>query len=241
VVEAIRSYHARRGRLSPRQRQALVELAAYDLAHLPDPLDLDAAFGRRAPRILEIGSGMGDAALLTAATHPDIDYIAADVHTKGIARTLLQMQTRGLTNLRVLHGDALDLLTRRLPARCLQQILVYFPDPWPKSRHAKRRLVRPAFADAVVHALVPGGTLHLATDDRDYADTMRDVLAGRPELENTHDGPRVPSRPRTKYEIAGERQGRHATDLVFRVRAPSGRVPERVAPQADHSGPTGDA
>lgn len=222
MVEAIRSYHARRGRLSPRQRDALVELGRrYDLAAVPDPLDLDAVFGRQAPRILEIGSGLGDAALRTAAEHPEVDYIAADVHSKGIARTLLLTEERGLTNLRVLHGDALDLIRRRLPPRSLQQILIFFPDPWPKARHNKRRLVRPEFAAAVVAVLEPGGTLHLATDDQEYAQVMRDVLATRPEMNCIHDGSRVTTRPWTKYEQAGESAGRHAVDLVYRLRAPS--------------------
>ncbi len=222
MVEAIRSYHARRGRLSPRQRDALTELGQrLDLAGHPDPLDLDAEFGRRAPRVLEIGSGLGDAALATAAEHPDVDYIAADVHTKGIARTLLLIEQQGLTNLRVLHGDALDLIARRLPPSSLREILVFFPDPWPKARHNKRRLVRPEFASAVVTVLELGGNLHLATDDREYAQVMRDVLAARQELVCVHDGPRVTSRPRTKYELAGERAGRHAIDLVYRLQAPS--------------------
>ncbi len=222
MVEAIRSYHARRGRLSPRQRDALVELGRrYDLAEVPDPLDLDVVFGRRAPRILEIGSGLGDAALFTAAEQPEVDYIAADVHSKGIARTLLLTEERGLTNLRVLHGDALDLIRRRLPPRSLQQILVFFPDPWPKARHNKRRLVRPEFAAAAVAVLENGGTLHLATDDQEYAQVMRDVLGTRPELICTHDGSRVTTRPRTKYEQAGERAGRRAVDLVYRLQAPS--------------------
>lgn len=222
MVEAIRSYHARRGRLSARQRDALVGLGRrYDLAGFADPLDLDEVFGRSAPRVLEIGSGLGDAALLTAAEHPHLDYIAADVHSKGVARTLLLLDERGLTNLRVLHGDALDFIARRLPPRSLEQILVFFPDPWPKARHNKRRLVRPEFADAVVSVLAPGGTLHLATDIREYAQVMREVLGSRPELICTHDGQRVASRPRTKYEAAGERAGRHAVDLVYRLEAPS--------------------
>ena len=221
VSEVIRSYHARRGRLSPNQRLALAEHADLDLANWPDPLDLDAVFNRRAPRVLEIGSGLGDTALHLAATHPETDYIAADVHTKGIARTLLQIEDQQLTNLRVLHEDALDFLTRRLPAQSLQQLLVFFPDPWPKVRHHKRRLVRRDFALAAARALVPGGELHLATDIAAYAQVMREVLDRQPAMRKTYDGPRQPDRPRTKYESAGERQGRHAIDLVYVRRAPS--------------------
>jgi len=186
----------------------------------PDPLDLDEAFGRTAERVLEVGSGLGDTALHLAAGHPDTDYIAADVHSKGIARTLLQIEARGLANLRVLHGDALDLLIRRLPDASLREVLVYFPDPWPKARHQKRRLVRAEFARAVTRVLQPQGFLHLATDMPDYAAAMREVLVGEPALDNVHDGQRASSRPRTKYEIAGERQGRHAIDLVYVKRAP---------------------
>ena len=136
-------------------------------------------------------------------------------------RTLLLIEQQGLTNLRVLHGDALDLIMRRLQPGSLREILVFFPDPWPKARHHKRRLVRPEFAAAVVRVLEPEGRLHLATDDREYAQVMREVLEGRPELTCTHDGARVPARPRTRYELAGERAGRHAVDLVYRFAAPS--------------------
>ncbi|MEI2640865.1 MAG: tRNA (guanosine(46)-N7)-methyltransferase TrmB [Candidatus Nanopelagicales bacterium] len=220
MPEQIRSYHARRGRLSPNQRQALIDHADLDLATHPDPLDLDATFGRTAPRTLEIGSGLGDAVLELASTNPDHDYIAADVHTKGIARTLLQIEARKLPNVRVVHGDALAFLDR-LPAASLREILIWFPDPWPKARHQKRRLVRRKFTEAVVRVLEPHGRLHLATDIPDYAEHMRVVLEREPALVKEHDGPRLPSRPRTKYEQAGERQGRHAIDLVYVRQAPS--------------------
>lgn len=215
VPEAIRSYHARRGRLSPNMLRALTDHADLDLATWPDPLDLDRVFGRTAPRILEIGSGLGDTALHMAMTLPDHDIIAADVHTKGIARTLLQVEARGLSNLRVLHADALDLITRRLPDRSLEQILVFFPDPWPKARHHKRRLVRQQFGESAARVLQPGGRLHLATDIVEYADVMRQTLDRQPEFRKEYDGHRRPERPRTKYEAAGEEHGRLATDLVY--------------------------
>ena len=221
MVEAIRSYHARRGRLSPNQRDALLRLGPrLDLAQADDPLDLDLAFARTAQRTLEIGSGLGDTALSLAAANPDRDYIAADVHTKGIARTLLLVEQRGVHNLRVLHGDALAFLEGLAPA-CLQEVLVFFPDPWPKVRHHKRRLVRPGFVRTVARVVEPGGTLHLATDDVDYANAMRKVIDDDPAFRAIHDGGRVPDRPRTKYEAAGEQAGRYAVDLVYRVEAPS--------------------
>lgn len=192
---------------------------ALDLSLKPDPLNLDEVFARHAPRVLEIGSGLGDVSLQMAQQNPDVDYIAADVHTKGIARTLIQIQARDLTNLRVLHDDALHFIEHRLPADSLTEVLVFFPDPWPKARHHKRRLVRTDFAQAVTRVLEPGGQLHLATDIIDYADVMREVLDHQSELELLHTGPRLPQRPRTKYELAGERHGRHAVDLVYRKRA----------------------
>lgn len=222
MVEAIRSYHARRGRLSPNQREALKTLGArLDLAQARDPLDLDGVFNRNAPRTLEIGSGVGDTAIEMASANPGRDYIAADVHTKGIARTLMHIQECGLTNLRVLHADALDFLARRLASDSLHEVLVFFPDPWPKARHNKRRLVRRQFVSEIVRVLDTDGSLHLATDDREYAQAMREVLASQPRLEKVHDGARLAARPRTKYELAGERQGRHAIDLLYVLGAPS--------------------
>lgn len=221
MPEPIRSYHARRGRLSPNQRDILERRPDLDLSTWPDPLDLDAAFGRQARRILEIGSGLGDTALELAADNLDDDYIAADVHTKGIARTLLHIEALHLTNLRVLHGDALDFLTNRLTPACIDEVLVYFPDPWPKARHHKRRLVRTEFARAVARVLKPGGSLHLATDITEYADVMQGVLDRQQGLRRTYRGQRVPTRPRTKYEQAGEQKGRLAVDLVYLREAPS--------------------
>lgn len=219
MVEAIRSYHARRGRLSARQRDALVRLDHMDLARRPDPLALDEVFGRHAPRLLEIGSGLGDTAISLAVARPEVDHIAADVHSKGIARTLLLAEQYGLTNLRVLHGDAWQFITARLADDSIDTLLVLFPDPWPKARHAKRRLVRDEFAEAVIRVLHPSGVLHLATDVHQYAQVMREVLARHPDLVCVHDGPRYADRPVTKYEAAGLRQGRHAVDLVYRLRS----------------------
>jgi tRNA (guanine-N7-)-methyltransferase len=221
VVEAIRSYNARRGRLSQNQRLALETWGPrLDLQQRPDPLDLDVEFGRTASRTLEIGSGIGDTSVRLAHEQPANDFIAADVHTKGIARTLMLIDRHRLSNLRVMHGDAME-LCQRLPAGSLNAVLVFFPDPWPKAKHNKRRLVRLDFARAVTRVLRPGGCIHLATDDRAYAEVMREVLDHTSGLIKVHDGRRVPDRPRTKYEQAGENAGRHAIDLVYRFEAPS--------------------
>ena len=222
MVEAIRSYHARRGRLSDNQRWALNTLAPqWDLALFPDPLDLDVVYGRSAPKILEIGSGLGDTAPQLAQENPDRDYIAADVHSKGIARTLLLIAQRDLANLRVLHGDALDLITRRLPAACLSEVLVFFLTRGRKPGTTSAGSCVSSSSRPSCVVLQPGGTVHLATDDPAYAHVMREVLGRQSRsAEDPRRTPR-PAQTRTKYERAGERHGRLAIDLMYRLQAPS--------------------
>ena len=218
MPEQIRSYHARRGRLSPNQRQALIDHADLDLATHPDPLDLDATFGRIAPRTLEIGSGLGDAVLELASTNPDHDYIAADVHTKGIARTLLQIEARKLPNVRVVHCDALAFLDR-LPATSLREILVWFPDPWPKARHNKRRFVSPETLAQFHRILVPEGLFLFASDISDYVAWTRQHVADHSGFAEEGD----PNEPyenwiETRYEAKARREGRGSNYLRFRRR-----------------------
>jgi len=233
----IRTFHPRRGRLSGRHHEALASLwPAYGLEvpepGQPAPLDptapLDPAapldpvvlFGRRAPLVLEIGSGMGDATAEMAAADPDRDYLAVDVHTPGIAHLLSLVARRGLTNVRIARGDALDLVAA-LPPASLAAIHAFFPDPWPKARHHKRRLIQPAHVEALRDRLAPGGTLHMATDWADYAHAALETLAADPMLVNAYDGyaPRPAHRPRTRYERRGELAGRQAFDLIFHRRA----------------------
>ncbi|WFE29045.1 tRNA (guanosine(46)-N7)-methyltransferase TrmB [Solwaraspora sp. WMMD791] len=220
---SIRTYHPRRGRLSGRHHDALDRLfAAYAMTvvELPAPLDLPAVFGRAAPVVLEIGFGMGDATAEMAAADPDRDYLAVEVHTPGIAHLLALIEQRELTNVRVAVGDALDLARRCLPEQSLDAVHAYFPDPWPKARHHKRRLIQPAHVALLRSRLRRGGRLHCATDWAPYAEVMLETLTADPELVNPHDGfaPRPAYRPQTKFERRGARAGRPAYDLIFERR-----------------------
>jgi len=219
----IRTFHPRRGRLSARHRDALDRLwpaYGHHVAALPalDRAALAGLFGRSAPVVLEIGFGMGEATVTMAGADPDRDYLAVEVHTPGIANLLARVEERGLTNVRVASGDALDLVRRCLPPDVLDAVHVFFPDPWPKARHHKRRLISPAHVAVLRSRLGPGGILHCATDWVPYAETMLTTLDADPELENLYDGyaSRPAYRPETAFERRGVQAGRPAVDLAFR-------------------------
>jgi tRNA (guanine-N7-)-methyltransferase len=213
----IRTFHVRHGRVSGRHEDALARL----WPHYGVPLtgDPSLAFGRRAPLVLEIGSGMGDATAAMAAADPERDYLAVEVHTPGVANLLCLVEDAGLSNVRVAQQDAVE-LAHRLPAATLDAVHVFFPDPWPKARHHKRRLIQPGHVALLRSRLVPGGTLHCATDWPAYAEAMLATLSADPELVNTAAGyaPRPPYRPLTKFEQRGVEAGRDIADLVFRRR-----------------------
>jgi tRNA (guanine-N7-)-methyltransferase len=214
----VRTFHPRRGRMGERHRDALARLwPAYGVPVGPAVLDPAALFGRHVPLVLEIGSGMGEATADMAAADPERGYLAVEVHTPGIANLLAVIEERGLTNLRVALGDALELVRHQLAADSLDAVHVFFPDPWPKARHHKRRLIQPAHVALLRSRLVPGGTLHCATDDTGYAEAMLAVLDADPELRNAHAGfaPRPAHRPPTKFEQRGIDAGRPVHDLVF--------------------------
>jgi tRNA (guanine-N7-)-methyltransferase len=177
------------------------------------PLDLPDLFGRDAPKVLEIGFGMGDATAAMAAADPGRDYLAVEVHTPGIGNLLALVQEQGLTNVRVGHGDAMELV-HRLPPASLDAVHVFFPDPWPKARHHKRRLIQPANVARLTDRLVTGGVLHAATDWPDYADAMLAVLSAEAHLEPA--GTDENARVETKFERRGVTAGRPITDLIFR-------------------------
>lgn len=220
----IRTFHPRGGRLSGRHHDALDRLSPAYAITVPDrpaaQLDAPTLFGRRAPLVLEIGSGMGEATVAMASADPGRDYLAVEVHTPGIANLLALVEQRGLTNVRIARGDALDLVRHRLAPDTLDAVHVFFPDPWPKARHHKRRLIQPAHVALLRSRLVPGGTLHCATDWAEYAGGMLTTLTADPELVNTFDGyaPRPAYRPLTKFEHRGVTAGREIFDLVFRRR-----------------------
>ncbi|WP_435871702.1 tRNA (guanosine(46)-N7)-methyltransferase TrmB [Micromonospora echinofusca] len=221
AARTIRTFHPRRGRMSSRQTEALDRLWPVYALHVPErpgtPVDLAALFGRRAPLVLEIGSGMGDTTAEMAAADPGRDYLAVEVHTPGIANLLDLVERHGLRNVRVAQGDALDLVAG-LPETSLDAVHVFFPDPWPKSRHHKRRIIQPAHVALLRSRLVPGGTLHCATDWAEYAEAMRKTLDADPGLVDAHDGfaPRPAHRPVTKFERRALRAGRPIFDLIHR-------------------------
>jgi tRNA (guanine-N7-)-methyltransferase len=215
----IRSYVLRQGRFSPAQQRAHAELMPrLGIAFAPAPLDFAAIFGRVAPVVLEIGSGMGETTARIAAENPDTDYVAIEVHGPGVGSLLRRVADEGLANVRVIQHDAVEVLREMVPEGSLAAIHVFFPDPWPKKRHHKRRLVQPEFAELAASRLARGGRLHVATDWQEYADHVLAVLSQTPALANTAAGfaPRPPWRPETKFERRGLRLGHGVWDVLFR-------------------------
>ncbi len=214
--------------MGPGQIRALDELGPrFVLPYRPAPLDFAATFGREAPRILEIGFGMGDATAQIAAALPGTDFIGVEVHPPGVGALLKQIGERGLANVRIVQHDAVDVLHEMIAPGSLAGIHVFFPDPWHKTRHHKRRLVQPAFAALLASRLTPHGRLHCATDWQPYAEQMLDVLGAEPALRNTADAyaPRPAHRPPTKFERRGLRLGHGVWDLVFERRPARGGGP----------------
>jgi len=211
----------REGRITRAQQRALDEHWA---AHGIDPggghVDWEAVFGRRAPVTCEIGFGDGQALLEMAQARPEQDFVGIEVYRPGVGALLLRLEAAGLRNVRVAVGDAVDFLGERVAPDSLSMLLVFFPDPWPKKRHHKRRLIQPPFVELAAARLAPGGLLHCATDWESYAAWMMEVLSGCALLENTR-GPgeyaeRPAYRPLTKYERRGAGLGHRTWDLIFR-------------------------
>ncbi|WP_240742242.1 tRNA (guanosine(46)-N7)-methyltransferase TrmB [Micromonospora zingiberis] len=204
--------------MSDRQTTALQQLWPRYGLRVSDatPFDPAALFGRRAPLVVEIGSGMGDTTAEMAAADPDRDYLAVEVHTPGIANLLDLVDRRELGNVRIAEGDAVELM-KGLPPDSLDAVHVFFPDPWPKSRHHKRRLIQPTHVALLRSRLAVGGTLHCATDWAEYAEAMRATLDADPGLVNQHDGyaPRPAHRPVTRFERRALRAGRPVADLIY--------------------------
>jgi tRNA (guanine-N7-)-methyltransferase len=209
----VRTYKTRRGRVGAASQDALRRLAP-QLGVPVDgrPLDQVAVFGRRARLVVEVGCGDGEATAALAARDPDRDVLAVDVHTPGLAALLRRLEAAGLTNVRVAEGDALVVLRAMLPPGSVDEVRVLFPDPWPKARHHKRRLVTPAFAGLVAERLAPGGRLHVATDWPDYAEQVVAVLAA--EQRFAAEAVPRPERPVTRFERRAAREGRAVVDVV---------------------------
>lgn len=220
----IRSYVLRTGRITPAQTRALSELGpAFILELHPGALiDPEASFGRKAPLVLEIGFGMGQSFIRMAAADPNSNYLGIEVHPPGVGATLLKIQELKLNNVRIIRADAYEVLQQYLPAQSTDIVQIFFPDPWPKKRHHKRRLINAEFLKMLAKILKPGGQLRLATDWEDYALQMLELLTAAAEFENLAPNggffPRPEWRPVTKFEKRGERLGHGVWDLLFERR-----------------------
>lgn len=216
---AVRSFVRREGRLTTAQQRALDELLPHFGVRPADELDLDALFGRHAPRTLEIGFGDGASLAQMADAAPEQDFLGIEVHRPGVGHLLLEIERRELANVRVICADAVEILERYIPPASLDRVLLFFPDPWPKKRHHKRRILQPSFVALIHSRLKPGGVFHMATDWQHYAEQMLEVMEAAHGFRN-HAGrgaysPRPDYRPETKFERRGLRLGHGVWDLVF--------------------------
>ena len=218
----IRSYVLRQGRISHAQQRAYDSLLPrFGIPYQSAKLDPSQAFGRNAPTVLEIGFGMGESTAQIAQSRPDLNFIGVEVHTPGVGSFLKQIEERGLSNVRVIQHDAVEVLQHMIGENTLAGVHIFFPDPWPKLRHHKRRLIQSDFVNLIASRLQPGGYLHAATDWEAYAEHILATLSQEPLLENTADGyaTRPDYRPFTKFEQRGLKLGHGVWDIVFRKRA----------------------
>lgn len=218
----IRSYVLRQGRISHAQQRAYDSLLPrFGIPYQGTALDLDQAFGRRAPTVLEIGFGMGESTAHIAQNRPDLNFIGVEVHTPGVGSLLKQIEVRALHNVRVIQHDAVEVLQHMVQENTLAGVHIFFPDPWPKLRHHKRRLIQPDFTHLVASRLAPGAYVHAATDWQAYAEHILATFSQEILLENTadHYAPRPAYRPLTKFEQRGIKLGHGVWDIVFSRRA----------------------
>jgi tRNA (guanine-N7-)-methyltransferase len=220
VLRTVKSFVVRAGRMTHGQREAMENLwPLYGLEVGDGLLDPVAEFGRTAPLVLEIGFGMGGSLVTMAAAEPECDFIGVEVHPPGVGNILKELHQVGLGNLRVYKADAKDVLAQCIAPHSLSRIQIYFPDPWHKKRHFKRRLIQPAFVESLLGSLEPGGLIHLATDWEPYAQQMMEVLSTTNGLENVCGGNNWAlehKRPLTKFEARGRKLGHGVWDLLFR-------------------------
>jgi tRNA (guanine-N7-)-methyltransferase len=221
--KSIRSYVVRAGRMTDGQRNAFENSwSTYGLKLADGAIDTDTVFGRSGPKILEIGFGMGDSLLQMAAAEPATDFIGIEVHPPGVGTIMNIAQSEGISNLRVYLADANDVLEECFPPQSIDRLQLYFPDPWHKKKHNKRRIVQPQFVQLVREKLRPGGVLHMATDWQHYAEQMLETLDEAEGFENIAGigqySPRPDYRPMTKFEKRGERLGHGVWDLIYKKR-----------------------
>jgi len=214
----IRSFVLRQGRMSPAQQRYLDQMMPrIGLTYQNRAMDLDAVFGRAAPRVMEIGFGMGETTARIAADRPQTDFLAIEVHSPGVGHLCKLVDQLGLSNVRIMQHDAVEVLRDMIAPAALAGVHVFFPDPWHKKKHHKRRIIQPDFVSLVASRLQPGGYLHCATDWAEYAEWMLEVLSGEALLENTaaEYAPRPAHRPMTKFEERGIKRGHEVHDLIF--------------------------
>lgn len=220
----IRSFVLRQGRVSNAQQRAHETLLpAHGIPYAPQLIDLDTIYGRSAPKILEIGFGMGETTATIATAHPENDYLGIEVHTPGVGSLLKEIGERNLANVRIVQHDAVEVLQHMIAPGTLDGAHIFFPDPWPKKRHHKRRLLQPPLIALLASRMKPGAYLHTATDWEEYAVQMLQVLSAEPTLLNTAAeaagfAPRPSYRPQTKFETRGLKLGHCVWDLVFSKR-----------------------
>jgi tRNA (guanine-N7-)-methyltransferase len=219
-LRQVRSFVVRAGRMTEGQERALKEnWPLYGLELSDGPVDFKALFGDARPVVLEIGFGMGDSLIEMARRAPEKGFIGIEVHPPGVGRLLARAREEGLENIRVYCEDAIEVLARCIPDQSLECVQLFFPDPWPKKRHHKRRIVQPAFAQTIRQKLKPGGTFHMATDWENYAEHMMDVMSAAEGYRNAAgDGqysPQPDFRPVTKFQRRGEKLGHGVWDLIF--------------------------
>jgi tRNA (guanine-N7-)-methyltransferase len=215
----IRSFVLRQGRVSAAQlRYYENAMPRYGIPYAKERLDLNKVFGRDAPKILEIGFGMGESTAAIALARPGSDYLAVEVHTPGVGSLLKQIEEQGISNIRIVQHDAVEVLRDMLADNALDGVHIFFPDPWHKARHNKRRLIQAPFVAALAKKIKPGGYLHVATDWENYAEQVLSVLSAEPLLRNAAASyaPRPDYRPLTKFEQRGIRLGHGVWDVVFR-------------------------
>ena len=220
----IKSFVLRQGRMSERQQRALDQgWSEYGLSINQGLLNFDNVFARKAPRILEIGFGMGQSLAEMARNHAENDYIGVEVHKPGVGALLADILVDDIHNIRIFHDDVMLVLEQSIPDNSLDGVQLFFPDPWPKTKHHKRRIVNDVFVDKLAKKLKPGGYLHMATDWEDYAIYMMKVMSSRKDFVNQAGeavySPRPDYRPQTKFESRGQKLGHGVWDLIFRLSA----------------------
>ncbi|ERT12023.1 tRNA (guanosine(46)-N7)-methyltransferase TrmB [Photorhabdus temperata] len=220
-LRRVRSFVRRQGRLTNRQQQALDDLwPKIGVEYQVEKLDMEALFGREAPIVLEIGFGMGASLVTMASQNPEKNFLGIEVHVPGVGACLASAEGENISNLRVMCHDAIEVLEKMIPENSLEMVQLFFPDPWHKARHNKRRIVQPPFAELIKSKLKVGGVFHMATDWQPYAEHMLEVMNGVDNYLNLSENgdyvPRPSSRPVTKFELRGQRLGHGVWDIMFK-------------------------